>query len=70
MSANNELMITKSYGEWVVTERDIDTGVLRMPPLGRGKTLEEAVKIANEFMEENEVEYGLNIPLEEPEDSE
>ena len=67
MSANNFLQIEKTEqpnAKYVLTERDADEGT---EFLGFGReeyeTLEEAIKAANEYQKENEVEYGLQINL-------
>lgn len=64
MSANNHLRIYKSekHNLWIVADvcvesEDMDGAYT----IGGFKTLEEAIDNANEYMSENEVEYGLSI---------
>ena len=63
MSANNQLTITKENGRFIIRNTDVDTKSSYL--VGDAETLEEAVKKANHFMWEEEVEYGLRIKLEE-----
>lgn len=63
MSANNELRIAKTEAGWMIADVDVDclgSHFVQEEPV---KTLEEAIAIANKYMETNEVEYGLNIIL-------
>lgn len=57
MSANN--MITINKKTYVVKEVDAETGYRR--PIGKGKSLEEAIEIAEKAMEEEYVEYGIHF---------
>jgi len=64
MSANNQLRIYKSkqHNLWVVAEVSIESENMDGAyTIGGFKTLEEAIDNANEYMSENEVEYGLSI---------
>lgn len=66
MSANNQLKIYKSEKEmaWVIREIDVDTRQSYSSFKNQVFIdLEEAIKAANEYMKENEVEYGLDIKL-------
>lgn len=65
MSSNNYLLIIKTpKGKYVVEERDVDTGSsYTFHDFGEQETLEKCIEIANRYMEENEVEYGLEIKL-------
>lgn len=58
MSANNEIYITKDFR---IYDRDIGSDNYGLFIVKAG-TLKDAIKRANKYMEENEVEYGLNIP--------
>lgn len=62
MSANNFLLITKEKDKYSLHHCDADCGPWgdKFPEFS---TLEEAVKAANSFMQENEVEYGLDIRI-------
>ena len=62
MSANNQLVITKTKTGYILKHIDMDCGEMRdkWPTF---TTLEEAVNAANDFLEENEVEYGMDIDL-------
>ena len=62
MSANNELVIYKKGKKWIVGHRDIDCGWHEKEMIVED-SLEKAIKKANEYMGENIVEYGLNIPI-------
>lgn len=62
MSANNQLVIYKKGKKFVVGHLDLDCGWHEKEMIVKG-TLEGAIKEANKFMEENEVEYGLNIKI-------
>lgn len=64
MSANNQLRIYKSkqHNLWVVAEVSIESENMDGAyTIGGFKTLEEAVDSANEYMDENIIEYGLAI---------
>lgn len=64
MSANNQLHIYKSekHNLWIVTDVCVESENMDGAyTIGGFKTLEEAIDIANEYMKENEVEYGLRI---------
>lgn len=58
MSANNFLKIEKDY-----TIKECDADTFYCSKIAKGKSLRDAIKIANKYMEENEVEYGLRISL-------
>jgi hypothetical protein len=60
MSSNNFIKIHRSKHGFEVTHRDADTGS-KIENIGRYKELEDAVKAANKFIDENEVEYGLRV---------
>ena len=60
MSANNYILIRWKKPSYIVTHRDADTKY-ELTRLGTAKTLEKAVGIANRYMSENPVEYGLSI---------
>lgn len=57
MSANN--MITINKKTYVVKEVDAETGYGNV--LGKGKSLEDAIDIAEKTMEEEYVEYGIHF---------
>lgn len=61
MSANNELLISFSEEKkkWIVRNVDVEGGGGFL--VAEARTLEGAIKKANEYMEEEEVEYGLRI---------
>jgi hypothetical protein len=63
MSANNEVLVKrKQNGKYKITDRDIDgdgEGVLIQDDIDG---LENAIEVANKYLSENMVEYGLNIP--------
>jgi len=64
MSANNQLRIYKSkkHNIWIVAEVSIEAENMDGAyTIGGFKTLDEAIDNANEYMSENEVEYGLSI---------
>lgn len=64
MSANNQLRIYKSkqHNLWVVADVCVESENMDGAyTIGRFKTLEESIDNANEYMSENEVEYGLSI---------
>lgn len=62
MSANNQLVIYKKGKKFVVGHLDLDYGWHEKEMIIKD-TLEEAIKAANKFMKDNEVEYGLDIKL-------
>lgn len=62
MSANNKIKIYRRELEWCVYEVDAETGGI-ITTLGDWDDLESAIQCANDYMEENEVEYGLQIKL-------
>lgn len=57
MSANN--MITINKRTFVVKEADVDSETGRV--VGKGKTLEEAIEIAENEMEKEHIEYGIHF---------
>lgn len=61
MSADNFIKIWKEDMEWCVAEISLEGQVLE--ELGGWADLESAVRCANSFEAENEVEYGLKIVL-------
>ena len=61
MSANTELKIKKEKNLYVLKLRDVDVGNGML--IGKYKTLEEAIKRANKYREEEPVEYGLLIDI-------
>lgn len=61
MSADNYISIFKEDQEWCVVERSANGDEIE--DLGGWADLESAVRCANAFMAENEVEYGLQINL-------
>ena len=61
MSSNNTVIITKRENKYVVEDIDVDTGIGYA--IASEETFEDAIKSANEYMEENIVEYGLEIKL-------
>ena len=64
MSANNQLHIYKSKQNnlWIVADVSIESENMEGAyTIGGFKTLEEAIDSANEYMDENIVEYGLSI---------
>lgn len=62
MSADNYLKIYKTKDtSWQVEERSTEGHL--MTNLGEWADLESAIKAANEYQEENEVEYGLQIQV-------
>lgn len=62
MSANNQLVIYKKGQQFVVGHLDVDCGWHKKEMIIKN-TLEKAIKAANEFMEIEEVEYGLSIKI-------
>lgn len=68
MSTNNQLVIDKlelpdGTIKYSVSDVDVEGGggfFVKDP----SNTLEEAIKVANDYMEGNTVEYGLSINLE------
>ena len=61
MSANNQLLIFHSLGGWEVFDNDVDTQMGNL--VGMDRSLKKAIKMANDYMDEHEVEYGLDIKL-------
>jgi hypothetical protein len=61
MSANNQLRIWNRGNEWCISEDDVDTGKGIL--LAVKKSLEEAIKFANKYQEDNEIEYGLDVSI-------
>ena len=61
MSANNQLLIQKYSDGYRVSDVDAEGAgghFIQDEPV---KTLEEAVELANKYMRENEVEYGISV---------
>jgi hypothetical protein len=63
MSANNQLLIEKYHLGWKVSEIDVESGDEVKISKKLHKTLEQAVREANKYLENNVVEYGLRIEL-------
>lgn len=66
MSANNYLNITKKDNRFYVQEKDMDTGsVFKVSEFNKDgyTSLEEAIKVANDYMKYEEVEGGLDIDI-------
>lgn len=57
MSANNLIKIDRR--NFAVSDCDADTGY--GAKIGRGKTLEGAIDLAQEYQEQNIVEYGIRF---------
>ena len=62
MSANNYILIKKAKDKYIVKDKDMDIETT-IEKVGEYKTLEEAIKAANKYQENNEVEYGLSIKV-------
>lgn len=62
MSANNFIKIFQENLEWMVEECDAESGKM-IQDLGGWADLESAFRCANDYMVEEEVEYGLDIKL-------
>mgnify|MGYP000926082051 CR=1 FL=1 len=60
MSANNYILIEEKKNNWEVSERDIETDYI-IGALNRKKHLEDAITLATLWMEEGEVEYGIQV---------
>lgn len=58
MSANNFIQIDRNSFE--VSLRDADTNAL-LEKIGKAKTLEEAIDMAEEYQEKEIVEYGIHF---------
>jgi len=61
MSSDNFIEIYPEEGEWYVEEKTTDDKIITN--LGSWADLESAVRAANAYMEENEVEFGLSIKI-------
>jgi len=61
MSANNELLITETPTHFEISDIDIETkeGYI----VGKSKDLRRAIKMAREYQENYEVEYGIDFDL-------
>lgn len=57
MSANNYLKIDRK--KFKVSDCDVETG--SEFKIGQGKSLDEAINIAQKYKEENIVEYGIQF---------
>lgn len=57
MSANNFVLINKK--DLTISDCDADTGF--GSKIGQGKTLDEAINLAQKYQEQNPVEYGINF---------
>jgi hypothetical protein len=61
MSANNFVRIISRNGKYEIADVDADgCGAIK---IGKADTLEESIRIANKYQDENEVEYGLDIKI-------
>ena len=61
MSANNQLLIKKTKQGYIVKDVCVEGGTGEI--IFVAQNLETAIRKANKYMEENIVEYGLNIPI-------
>lgn len=63
MSANNQLVIKKRGENWTVSDIDAETrkGFLISDMVY--KNLKAAIRAANKYMADNEVEYGLDVKI-------
>ena len=61
MSANNALKIKKIGLVWEIRNIDVDSGEGFL--VDEGIDLEDAIRKANDYMREEEVEYGLDIKI-------
>ena len=60
MSANNQILIKNNTFE--VYDYDVDCGLDKKHDLiGKGKSLKEAIEIAQKYQQENIVEYGIQF---------
>jgi hypothetical protein len=62
MSANNEILITELPSRFELCNVDVDNPNQGFV-IGKAKSLRRAIKIANDYLNENEVEYGLRVRL-------
>lgn len=62
MSANNFILITKKDDKFVAKMLDADTGG-EIDFICAEDKLEDTIKKANDYMEHEEVEYGLSISI-------
>lgn len=61
MSANNFILIKElNDGEYYVSEQDAETGTV-VGELGRFRHSRDALQVAYEFQQENDVEYGIEF---------
>ena len=58
MSANNFILVNRRTLE--VTMRNMDTGTVSMK-IGKAKTLDEAVDLAEDYQQREIVEYGIHF---------
>ena len=64
MSANNQLIIYQEQPpSWTIKEVDADTGGEFSTKFGTHVGLIGAIREADRYMEDNEVEYGYHIEL-------
>ncbi len=66
MSANNQLIIyqpSEDSSDWTIKEVDVDTGSEYSQKFYTHVGLIGAIREADKYMEENEVEYGYYIKL-------
>ena len=59
MSANNEIVIRKKNGKYYVRNEDVEG--LGGWDIGTSKTIEDAIRLAQKEMQEDEVEYGMRF---------
>ena len=59
MSANNYVLIKKQYDGYIAQEMDIEgnPGLV----ITFGHPLKETIRLASQYIEENEVEYGVQF---------
>jgi len=68
MSANNQLVVCKIKGKYCVFENGCVDNEFETPKTDKyadykANTLEEVIKWANEYCEDNMVEYGVDVRI-------
>ena len=62
MSANNQVQITELPSRFEITDIDVDNPNQGFV-IGKAQSLRRAIHLANNYIKDNECEYGLSIRL-------
>lgn len=62
MSSNNQVQVTELPSRFEITDIDVDNPNQGFV-IGKARSLRRAIHLANEYLKNEEVEYGLKVRL-------